>query len=88
MEATFELFTFGGDEEYPGTSSVAVEGAVEVHDLVFESGVRWRILDLGPFGDEIGQSLRFDRRAWRKLNCEGAEFYCPFDDSAVGVPVV
>ena len=61
---------------------------LRAHDPVLGSGVGWRVLDLSPFSDEVGQGLRFDRRAWRKLNCEGAEFYCPFDDSAVGVPVV
>ena len=82
------MFAFRGDEEDSSAGSITVEGAIEVHDPVLGSGVGWWILDLGPFSDEIGQGLRFDRRAWRKLNCEGTEFYCPFDDSAVGVPVV
>jgi hypothetical protein len=42
---------------------------------VLGSGVGWRILDLGPFSDEVGQCLRFDRRSWHKFNREGAEFY-------------
>jgi len=54
---------------------VPAPSRLRVHDPVLESGVGWRILDLGPFGDEVDQGLRFDHRAWRKLNCEGAEFY-------------
>ena len=69
------MFTFQGDEKDSSAGSVTVEGAVEVHDPVLVSGVRWRILDLGPFNDEVGQGLRFDRGAWRKLECKGAEFY-------------
>ena len=69
------MFTFGGDEEDSSASSITVEGAVKVHDPVLGSGVGWRVLDLGPFSDEVDQSLRFDCRAWRKLDCEGAEFY-------------
>ena len=69
------MFTFPRDEENSSTSSVMVESAVEVHDPMLGSGVGWRILDLGPFSDEVGQGLRFDRGAWRKLDCEGAEFY-------------
>ena len=52
-----------------------VEGAVEVHDPMLGSGVWQRVLDLGPFSDEVGQRLRFDRGSWYKLNREGAEFY-------------
>jgi len=42
---------------------------------VLGSSDGWRILDLGPFSDEVGQGLGFDRRVWCKLDCEGAEFY-------------
>ena len=69
------MFTFWGDEEDSSASSITVEGAVEVHDPMLGSGVGWRVLDLSPFSDEVGQGLRFDRRVWCKLNCEGAEFY-------------
>ena len=75
MEDVFELFTFGGDEEDSSAGSITVEGAVEVQDPVFGPGVWWRVLDLGPFSDEVGQGLRFDYRAWHKLNREGTEFY-------------
>ena len=69
------MFTFGGDEEDSSASSITVEGAVKVHDPVLGSSVGWRILDLSPFSDEVGQGVGFDRRVWRKLDCEGAEFY-------------
>ena len=69
------MFTFRGDEEDSSTGFIAVEGAIKVHDPVLGSGVGWRILDLSPFSDEVGQGLGFDRRVWRKLDCEGAEFY-------------
>jgi hypothetical protein len=54
------LFTFWGDEEDSSASSVTIEGVVEVYDLVLGSGVGWRILDLGPLSDEVGQRLRLD----------------------------
>ena len=64
-----------GEMKNSSASFITVEGAVEVHDPMLGSGVGWRILDLGPFSDEVGQCLRFDGRSWRKLNREGAEFY-------------
>ena len=82
------MFTFRGDEENSSASSVAVEGTVEVHDLVLRSGVGWRILDLGPLSDEVGQRLRLDGGSWRELYRECTEFHRPFDDSAIGVLVV
>ena len=75
LEDILELFTLRGDEEDSSAGSITVEGAVEVHDPVLGPGVWWRVLDLGPFSDKVGQGLRFDCRAWRKLNREGAEFY-------------
>ena len=65
----------GGDEKDSDTGSIKVKSAVKVHDPVLGSSVGWRILDLGPFNNKVGQGLRFDCRTWRKLNCEGAEFY-------------
>ena len=69
------MFTFGIYEEDSSAGSISVQGTVEVHDPMLIPGVWWRILDLGPFSDEIGQGSRLDHRAWRKLNREGAEFY-------------
>ena len=40
--------------------SIVVEGIVEVYGPVLGSGVGWRILDLGPLSDEVGQRLRLD----------------------------
>ena len=45
-----------------------VEGAVEVHDPMLGSGVWRRVLDLGPFSDEVGQWLRLDGGSRRKLD--------------------
>ena len=75
LKDIFELFIFRGDEEDSSTSSITVEGAVEVHDLVLGSGVGWRVLDLGPFSDEVGQRVRFYHGSWHKLNRNGTEFY-------------
>jgi len=69
------LFAFRGDEEDSSAGSIAVEGAVEVHDPVLGSGVEWRVLDLGPLRDEVGQHLRIDGGPRRKFNRECAEFY-------------
>ena len=69
------MFTFRGDEEDSSAGSITVEGAVEVHDPVLESGVGWRVLDLGPLGNEVGQRLRLDGGARRKFDRECAKFY-------------
>ena len=69
------MFTFRGDEEDSSASSITVEGAVEVHDPVLESGVGWRILYLGPLGNEVGQRLRLDGGAWCEFDREYAKFY-------------
>jgi hypothetical protein len=45
---------------------------------------RNRLLDLGPFSDEISQNLRFDSRSAPKLNGVRAELGCPLDDAAIG----
>ena len=82
------MFTFRGDEEDSSVSPISVEGTVEVHDPVLRSGVGWRILDLGPLSDEVGQRLRLDGGSWRELYRECTEFHRPFDDSAIGVLVV
>ena len=34
---------------------VPAPSRLRVHDPVLGSGVRWRILDLGPFGNEVDQ---------------------------------
>ena len=52
-----------------------VEGAIEVHDTMLMFGVGWRVLDLGPFSDEVGQRLRLDGGSRRKLDRESTEFY-------------
>ena len=62
------MFTFGVDEEDSSAGSITVEGAVEVHDPVLGPGVWWRVLDLGPFSDEVGQWLRLDGGSRRKLD--------------------
>ena len=82
------MFTFWGDEKDSSACTVAVDGAIELHDPVLGSGVRWRILDLGPLSNEVGQRLRLDGGARRKFDRECAKFYLPFDDSAFGVLVV
>ena len=52
------------------------------------SFIWWRILDLHPFGDEDGQSLRFDGGVTGELDGKGPELYQPFDNSAFGVSIV
>ena len=88
LEDVLELFTFRGDEEDSGASSVTIKGTVEAHDPVLGSGVGRRVLDLGPLGNEVGQRLRLDGGPQCEFNRECAQFYLPFDDSAVSVFVV
>ena len=59
----------------PSLGSIEVKSAVEVHDPVLRSRVRWGILDLGPLANEVDQGLRLDHRSWREFNCESTEFY-------------
>ena len=56
------------NEQNAHTSTVDVEGAVEVHHLMLGRGGGDGLLDLGPFSDEINKRLRLDRRPASKFN--------------------
>ena len=69
------MFAFRGDEEDSSVGSIVVEGTVEVHDPVLGSGIGWRVLYLGPLGNEVGERLGFDGGAWREFDRECTELY-------------
>ena len=45
------------NEQNARTSTVDVEGTIEVHHLVFGAGSGDRLLDLSPLSDEISERL-------------------------------
>ena len=69
------MFTFRGDEEDSSAGSITVEGAVELHDPVLGSGIGWRVLYLGPLGNEVDERLGLDGGAWHEFDQECAELY-------------
>ena len=75
MEDVLELFTFWGDEEDSGAGSIMVKGSVKVRDPVLGSGIRWRVLYLGPLGNEVGERLRLDGGTWREFDRKCTELY-------------
>ena len=52
-----ELILDRRNEQNASTSTVDVEGAVEVHRLVLRASSSDGLLDLGPFSDEVGKHL-------------------------------
>ena len=82
------MLTSRRDEKNTSTSTIKVEGTVEVHNPMLGPLVEWRVLDFRPLDDEVSQSLRFDGGARGELDRQGPKLYRPFDDSAIGIPVV
>ena len=62
------MLTSWGDEEDACPGAIEVEGVVEVHDPVLGSFVGCKVLNLRPFGDEVGQGLCLDGGAGKKLD--------------------
>jgi len=69
------LFAFRGDKEDSSAGSIVVEGSVEVHDPLLGFGIKWRVLYLGPLGNEVGERQGFDGGAWCEFDRECAEPY-------------
>ena len=69
-------------DTYPST--IKVEGAIEVHDLVLGL-VGWdRSLHVGPFGDEVSEHLRLYRLSAPEIDGVRAMLYYPFNDATIG----
>ena len=68
-------------DTYPST--IKVEGAIEVHDLMLGSIGGDRGLHVSPFGDEVGEHLRLYRLTAPKINGVRAKLYHPFNDAAI-----
>ena len=73
------------NEQNAHTSSIDVEGDIEVHHLVLGAGGGDGLLYLGPLSDEIHKRLRLDGRPASKFNGVSAELDSPLDDVAVGL---
>ena len=56
-ENILELILGQRDEQNAHTSTIDVEGAIEVHHLVLGASGGNRLLDLGPLSDEISERL-------------------------------
>jgi hypothetical protein len=68
LQDILELFSLRRDEQYACTRPFEVEGAVEVHYLVFRSLLGRGHLDLCPFRHEVGEDLQLDRLPGAKLD--------------------
>ena len=87
-ENVSELILGRRNEKNASTSTVDVEGAVEVHHPVLGAGGSDGLLDLGPLSDEISKRLRLDGRPASEFNRVSAELDSPLDDTAIGFFVV
>jgi len=63
-----ELILGGSNEQYTYPNTFNVEGTIEVHLLMLRAISQDRLLDLGPFVNEINQNLRLDGQSAPKLN--------------------
>ena len=84
-ENVSELILGRRDEQNARTSTVDVEGAIEVHHLVLRVGSGDGLLDLGPLSDGISEHLRLDCRPTSEFNGVSAELNSPLDDMAIGL---
>ena len=87
-ENVSELILGRRNEHDAHTSTVDVEGAVEVHHLVLGASSGDGLLNLGPLSDEISKRLRLDGRPASEFNRVSAELDNPLDDTAIGLFVV
>ena len=56
-EDVSELVLGQSDEQNAGTSTIDVEGAIEIHYLVLGASSGDGLLDLSPLSDEVSQRL-------------------------------
>ena len=80
-----ELILGRCNEQNASTSTVEVEGAIEVHHPVLGASSGDGLLDLGPLSDEISQHLRLNSRPASEFNGVSAELDSPLDDTAIGL---
>ena len=73
------------NEQNASTSTIDVEGAIEVHHLVLGASGGDGLLDLGPLSDKISKRLRLDGRPTSEFNGVSAKLDSPLDDMAVGL---
>ena len=83
-----ELILGRRNEQNASTSTIDVEGAVEVHHPVLRAGSGDGLLDLGPLSDEISERPRLEGRPASEFDGVSAELNSPLDDVAIGLFVV
>ena len=84
-ENVSELILGRRNEQNARTSTIDVEGTVEVHHLVLGAGGSDGFLDLGPLNDEISKPLRLDHRPTSEFDGVSVKLDSPLDDTAVGL---
>ena len=84
-ENVLELILGRRNEQNASTSTVDVEGAVEIHHPVLEASSRDGLLDLGSLSDKVSQRLQLNGRLASKFYRISAELDCPLDDAAIGL---
>ena len=83
-----ELILGRRNEQNASTSTVDVEGSIEVHHPVLRASSGYGFLDLGPLSDEVTKRLRLDGRSASKFNGVSAELDSPLDDTTIGLFIV
>ena len=88
LENVSELILGRCNEQNACTSTVDVEGTIEVHHLVLRASGGDGLLDVGPLSSEVSEHLRLAGRPTSEFDGVSAELNHPLDDAAVGLFVV
>ena len=80
-----ELIISRRNEQNACTSTIDVEGTVEVHHLVLGASGGDGLLNLSPLSDEISERLKLDGRPASEFDGVSAELKRPLDDAAIGL---
>jgi hypothetical protein len=67
-EDVAELFVGWSDKEHASSCAIDVQGAMEIHLLVFDWPLIRRCAKVCPFDDKLHRSLRLDGRATLELD--------------------
>ena len=84
-EDVSELVLSRSNKQNAGTSTVDVEGTVEIHHPVLGASNGDGLLDLGPLSDKVSQHLRLNGRPASEFYGISDVLNCPLDDVAIGL---
>ena len=84
-EDVSELVLSRSNKQNAGSSTIDVEGTVEIHYPVLGASSGDGLLDLGLLSDEVSQRLRLNGRPASEFYGISAKLDCPLDDAVIGL---